>query len=223
MTNTATRLFIVALLVALLSGLTYVVPAWLSPKSVEPPARDFAKMPLQFGPWRGEEVQLDPDIFIATDATFVVERRYRDDENQIVSLHTALYDDPDRGVYHSPMNCYQSAGWEKVDDTPLQLQVGEGSSIRVSLTTWKLKGERVLVMYWYQLGEYILYDRYDLGSVRWRMAGQKTWPTLVKVLLQTPATNPENEAKDRIESFAKYVYQWMNEPAPQPESGSPNQ
>ena len=221
--NTATRLFIVALLAALLYGSTYVAPAWLKlkPPSVKLPERDFRKMPMQFAKWQGEDVPMDPEITRAIGADVVVDRAYRDDQGHVVSLHTALFANPDEGVYHSPINCYRANGWEKLDDTRLQLQVTEESSIPVSLTSWKSEGERILVMYWYQLGEHIIFDRWGLGGVRLEMRGKETWPALCKVLVQTSAADPE--ANNRIQSIAKYVYQWINEPLPQPTSDTANQ
>ena len=61
MMNTTTRLIIVAILVGLLAGSTYILPNSLKPKSVELPTTwDLTDMPLQFGSWQGTEVEPDP-------------------------------------------------------------------------------------------------------------------------------------------------------------------
>ena len=51
----------------------------------------------------------------------------------------------------------------------------------------------MLVVYWYQLGEHVLFGRWDLGlKVRWALAGKPKWPALIKVMLQIPASEPED-------------------------------
>ena len=85
-------------------------------------------------------------------------------------------------------------------------------TIPVSLSTWEQKGERLLVVYWYQLGEHVLFDRWDLGmKIRWSLRGRPKWPALIKVMLQIPAPDPE-EAKPVILDFAKQVAAWENQP-----------
>jgi EpsI family protein len=221
--NTTVRLFIVVSLVGLVATSTYVFPAWLKPKEIRLPDWDLSTFPLQFDSWQGAQVELDEKIMerILRDAEDAVDRAYADDANQAVSLHVALFRDLDRGIIHSPYNCYRGAGWTRIDDTQLMLRVSEESSIPVSLTTWELQGKRVMVMYWYQLDEHILFDRLDLGMARWKMRNKETWPAMVKVLLQTSAADPD-KGKERIQIIAQRAYQWLNRPAPQPGSGTRN-
>ena len=221
MANTAIRLLIASGLVVLLYLGTSLVR---SGKAVigELPERDFQEMPLQFGPWRGEEVELDPRVFMRTGADIVVDRAYRDDTPHPVSVHVALFRDPDVGIFHSPMNCYRVNGWQVEEGARVELQVADNSSIPVSLTTWKREGERILVMYWYQLGEHVVFDRWDLGKVRLKMAGGKTWPALIKVLMQTSAPDLE-EAEVRMRGLAAHVHNWVSEPDRGPTSDSPNE
>lgn len=224
MMNTTTRLIIVAILVGLLAGSTYVLPNSLKPKSIELPTTwDLAEMPLQFGSWQGAEVEVDPKVrdWLLLDADTVVHRAYGDDRNHVVSLHAALFSDLDAGVLHSPINCYRGNGWRELGRTRLMLHVSDETSIPVSLTTWEREGERVLVMYWYQLDEHILFNRWDLLWARVDMRGKETWPPLVKVLLQTPAADAD-KARERIQAIARSAYQWINQPAHQPTPGSPN-
>ena len=213
MVNTTTRIFVAAVLVVLIYCANRAVEASLKLHDVELPKLDFNVMPLKFEQWRGEETDLDSRLFVATGAQTIVNRTYRDNERHTVSSHTAVYGDPDEGIYHSPINCYRTSGWRLVEDTRESMPVGKDASILVRLTLWEREGERVAVLYWFQLGEHTLFDRYEMGKVRWKMRNLETWPALVKVLLQTPVSgdNDLDRAKERLQSIAKFTYNWINE------------
>lgn len=216
--NTTTRLYVVASLVVLLAGLTYVVPQWLKPKEIRLPQRNIRELPMQFGPWQGTAVKMDPRIAVRLDADMAIDRRYGHPAKQPVSVHVAVFRDLDAGVLHSPFNCYRSTGWEEIDTTRSTLQVADNLTIPVSLSTWQRKGERVVVMYWYQVGDHILFDRWGLWlGVRWKMRGKRTWPALTKVLLQTAATDPTDpsDAIANLEDIARHAYRWLNQPVSQ--------
>jgi EpsI family protein len=221
MTNTTVRLVIVAVLVGLLATLAYAFPRWLSPE-IRPPDRDITEIPRQFGSWQDVEVdEMDPKIkeILLRDADVIEDRHYADEKNNIVSLHMAVFTKLDDGIRHSPFNCYRGQGWRELNRADVMLPVSD-KSIRVSLTTWERDGQRVMVMYWYQFGEHILFDRLDLGKARLKMRGKKTWPAMVKVLLQTSASD-QVLAKRRIEDIAGMAYEWLNQPVDEPNSGSP--
>ena len=99
----------------------------------------------------------------------------------------ASYSDPDAGLYHSPTNCYRSSGWRMVEDSKIErADPRRQPPQRVYLATWEKRGDSILVAYWYRLGDYTLFQRWDMFWVRLAMRGQATWPPMVKVLLQTP-------------------------------------
>ena len=103
-------------------------------------------------------------------------------------MYGAMFSNPRGGVYHTPINCYRSTGWQDTSETREDLEVSDDLTIPVSLSTWEQKGERVLVVYWYQIGEHVLFDRWDLGmKIRWSLRGRPKWPALIKVMLSIPA------------------------------------
>lgn len=214
MGNTAFRIyFLTAVVLA-----TYGAVKWekyaLQPPSVQLPSWTFDDLPLQFGEWRGENTNLDPEIAKAVGAAKdrIVDRAYQDGFGHTITMHTAMFNDPVEGLYHSPLNCYRSNGWERTKLTTEELHLSDGLTIPVSMSTWKLEGRRVLVVYWYQLGEYVLFGRWDLGiKVRWKLAGKSKWPPLIKVMLQIDALEAE-EAKTVIMGFAEQVAGWENHP-----------
>jgi EpsI family protein len=183
---------------------------------VEMPRWTFNELPLQLGDWRGEDTKrLDPELYKATDADVIVNRAYQDGTGHSVSIHTAVFKNPAHGVYHSPMNCYLSAGWQKIKTTMEKLVLPNDVVLPVCLTTWELDNQRLMVVYWYQLGEHVLFGRWDLGlKVRLSLAGRPKWPALIKVMLTIPVRDAE-EAQTVLLGFAKEVAAWENQPAHQ--------
>ncbi len=220
MTNTTLRILIVVFFVGLLAGSTYVMPQWMQPKNVLLPDWDLAEMPLQFGSWQGVEKELDPKVTRALNADRTVDREYRHAKYPVVALHVAFFCNLDEGVRHSPINCYRGQGWQEIDRTSVNLRVPDKPAIPVSLTTWEQDGERVLVMYWFQLDEHIILDRSGLAKARWKMRNKETWPALAKVLLQSPVAD-EDKTREGMLAIATKAYEWLNQTAHQPTSGSP--
>ena len=210
MNSTAKRLYIVTMIILATYGISYLVKAGIEPPEVEMPTWTFREMPLQLEKWRGEDTQLDPKIAEATGADVIVDRIYRDDMGSVVSLHTAMFKDSPEGVMHTPTNCYRANGWNLVKDAREKVTVSDNLTIPVAVTTWEKSGERVIVVYWYQLGENVVYDRLGLGNLRWRMPGKSKWPVSIKVMLQISVTDPD-ETKSLIMGFAERVAKWLNQ------------
>jgi EpsI family protein len=208
---TSIRIIIVALIILAVYLVATYLQAALDPPEVEMPDWTFKQLPIQLGDWRGEDKETDKKIFIATGATIVVDRLYQDAAGHGIIMHTGFFKDPAAGVYHSPMNCYRSNGWALKSQGTEKVQITDNKTLEVSFTTWERERDRVYVVFWYQLGEHLLYGRSDLGfKVRWALRGQPQWPVLIKVMLQIPAPAESEEAKPLILDFTKQVATWMN-------------
>jgi len=209
--GTAVRVLIVAALIPITYGGACLVRTALEPPGVDMPDWTFRELPVQIGNWHGEATKLDPKIALATGATTIVDRAYRDDSGHVISMHTAMFDNPTDGVMHTPLICYRSAGWAKLSEDRVNLQVFDNLPIPVSVSKWEREGEKVLVVYWYQLGEHVLFGRWDLGAkVRWSLAGKPKWPALIKVMLQIPAIEGE-DTRSSILGFAEQIAKWENQ------------
>ena len=68
-----------------------------------------------------------------------------------------------------------------------------------------------LFVLWGAILGHLLYDRLDLGNLRWKMRGQSTWPVLVKVLVRFPLGNPDTTKKTLL-GFMEEVGKWLNQP-----------
>jgi EpsI family protein len=205
------RILVIAVIVLAVSLGAKYMKTILEPPKVEMPAWSFHDLPRQIGSWQGEDKEIDQNIFIATGAAITVDRVYQDISNHSINMHTAFFEDPSVGVYHSPLNCYRANGWTLKNKTSENLAISNDKTLEVSFSVWEHENDRKFVVYWYQLGEYLLYDRADLGfKIRWAMRGQPVWPVLIKVMLEIPAPVESDESKTLILDFAKQVATWMN-------------
>ncbi|MDZ7617828.1 MAG: exosortase-associated EpsI family protein, partial [Patescibacteria group bacterium] len=141
----------------------------------------------------------------------VSDREYTDREDKVVSAHTALFTDFDEAIIvHLPSRCYSAAGWNLLGAEKRDLVVPGVPPVKVEISTWEFEGLRVKVLYWYQLGEHTVLDRFDLSKARMAFAGHKTWPAMVKVMLQTSAD--QGPAADvRLLDVARNIRQWLYE------------
>ena len=200
-----------AAMVALVYGVVYVARASVKPPEVVFPPWSLDDLPMRLGAWTGEVTQLDPRIVRATQAAYVTDRLYRDGSRQMVSVHTAMYRDHAAGVYHTPINCYRAAGWRMVEETQDDLPCGGDRTIPVRISNWDREGEQIVVIYWYELGEHVLFDRFGFGTLRLTaMRGKKTWPPLIKVMLQIPAAGDAKKARERGLNLAELIARWLH-------------
>jgi EpsI family protein len=225
MKSTAMRLFLVAVLVALITWGSSMARSGLKPPQVKLPDKDFQKLPLQLAAWQGEDLALDPKVYESVGADIIVNRSYHDEAGHVVKLHVAVFSDPDTGVFHSPPNCYRAHGWTPGAEEKMLLQVGDQKTIEGDASTWDAESAHVALLYWYQLGDHILYDRFGLGGVRWALRGQEVWPALIKVLLETPTSGDPVEDKERLRDVGERIYRWINDsaapPAAEPAAADP--
>jgi EpsI family protein len=211
MNNVAKRVYAVVVIVAAIYGINRLVQAGLEPPEVEMPSWTVHDAPLELGNWRGHRTQLDPKIAAATGADLIEDRAYRNEIGQVVTLHTAMFQKPAAGVRHSPGLCYNANGWKWRGETRENVQVSEDLTIPVNVTTWEKESDTILVAYWYQLGQHILYDRASMGVARLALRGMPKWPVMVKVMIQISVADP-NESKAVLLGFVERYAAWLNQP-----------
>jgi EpsI family protein len=212
MNSLAVRVYAVVGVVLVAYGISYLVQVATEPPEIEQPNWTIRELPLQLGAWHGEDFEMDPKLAVATGADVIVNRMYRDNSGHTVSLHTASFLNPAEGIYHNPLNCYAANGWLKTEEKFEEVKVADDLSIVVRLTTWEKENEKIRVLYWFQLGRHLLYERFDLGTIRWSMRGQPTWPILVKVMVQINMSEG-TDTKTAVLGFARQLAQWLNQPA----------
>ncbi|MGA2618512.1 MAG: exosortase C-terminal domain/associated protein EpsI [Thermoguttaceae bacterium] len=199
---TAVRLAMVAALVVLFEIGAHLAPTLFRPKEVDMPAAGLETIARRFGSWSGTDEELGSEQFTRSEAQQAVARKYRDLMGRQISFLAALYANPAQGLYHSPTNCYRSNGWTRLSQQLVTFATKGRPEITASLSTWEKTGDRVLVLYWYELGDHILFERGDLFPVQLSMVGRKRWPPMYKVLLETPASG---SAQAQLLEFAGFV------------------
>lgn len=216
MMNTAIRIAIVVVL-ALVVHLGYLfVRSRGMPTAYRPLQRDPNGMPIRFedpdslARWEGKKVAMDPEISGAVDADIVVERLYKDILGHPISLHANVVSHYEHYLQHHPAHCYTTHGFRQVDEKRVELELDDTEHTEVELLTMDSEGNRVLVLYWYQIGDQIVFNGSELRTARYGLRGQKTWPNLIKVLMQTPAPDVDR-AEKRLLDFAKLVYAWTKD------------
>jgi len=190
----------------------------LRPRSVASAEHDVHDMPYVLGEWQGRDEPLDEKVVEAIGTDIVANRVYRNARGGAVSLHSALFAEYDKGVEHHPYNCLRCQEWRLAEQKDMPLDVGDGKSVTIIFSTWERGNDRLYVAYWYQLDEYIILSRVDLGKVRWQMGRREAWPVLAKFLLQTSAPDAD-QAEARLKSLAEKAFCWardnLNQAPPQ--------
>ena len=204
------RLVLAAVLVACGSlGIFVVQRSLLGVPPVRPLPEDIRRLPLRLEKWLGQEQQLDSDVFVHIGADVALGRAYHDDADHEIRTHLAVFGSkPDEGVYHAPTNCYPSSGWTLLEQSMAAVPIPGHKEQMVNVSTWQKKEKTVHVVYWYRMGDYSLFERVDMGKVRWALRGQASWPPLIKVLLETSAAD-KYAARLRILDFAALVQTWL--------------
>jgi EpsI family protein len=110
-----------------------------------------AGLPLQLDAWRGSNgPPLDPEIARVLRADDYVNRVYQRRDGSAAGLWVAFYASQRQGdAIHSPLNCLPGTGWTPLAHTRPVLDVG-GRSFTVNRYLIQKRGERQVVLYWYQ-------------------------------------------------------------------------
>lgn len=111
-----------------LTGATWwqarIVDRWgMSSISVEELQSRFAKVPLQIGPWKGEDLKVTEEITETAGAVVHVSRMYTNEETgQQVNLWLIAGHAKDI-VRHTPDICYPAQGYRQVEPNEIQKQL----------------------------------------------------------------------------------------------------
>ncbi len=206
------RLFITA---AVLLGI-YVGARWAAghgmptePAPLEMKAQD---LPTTLGEWKGADSALDKELFNAVGAETQVDRQYRDGRGRNVSLHFAVFEKSQDGHLqvppHPPENCYPAGGWTLGEPKSVSfVQGGAATENAGKLMPVERRGEKGYVLYWYQIDGTAYYDGNRQRNLLLACRGRPVRPPIVKVMLHTMATDPD-EAEKTLKSLADEVYKW---------------
>jgi hypothetical protein len=174
------------------------------------------------GTWQGKATELDSRTFSASQVDSAVSRIYTKEggEGRKLSFFLAEYTSPNTGLYHNPMNCYRTAEFSQVGSVDwTRLEAPNRPDTQISLTTWKSDktGEKVIVAYWYEVGDYTMFERGDLLKTQWAMLGKSKWPIMFKVLLEMPANDTTgSDPSTELLGMARFVREWLGKDSVRP-------
>ncbi len=190
---------------------TWVAVAWVKRgymcDEIEPLKRDLAELPVQIGEWKGSPYETSEELVGRLHALALVDREYKKANAEPVMLHAVWTDD--YMVMHLPEQCYTLNGWRIDRSEDLKIPVAEGVEFNARLFTFERQGHVIKVLHWYQLGERTFFSNVAFRLARQQLCwGEKKWPALTKVMLQTTAESMQAEV--RIKQFAAYLYCYIN-------------
>ncbi len=176
-------------------------------------------IPKGLGKWEGKDVELDPKVFRATGARYTANRSYHDGTGGELALHLALYTQPGNGLDHQPPHCYLLNGWLQKEVVPMSLKDADGKRFDIWAGRWERDGKKILIAYWYQIDDRIIFNRLDMGLARFEMRNIEVWPPLIKVLLQINTESPAEDI-EQLERVGQEIFDWTNREKPAPAKSS---
>jgi EpsI family protein len=178
------------------------------------PAVPLSAFPLQLEQWRGVNgPELAPEVARVLGADDSINRVYRRPDGTTTGLWVAFYASQRQGdAIHSPLNCLPGTGWTSLQHTRPVLDVN-GRALAVNRYLVQKRGERQLVMYWFQGRGRVIASEYAnkayllVDAVRRR----RTDGALVRVTL--PVSGDERAADraalDFIAALQPQLSRWL--------------
>ncbi len=201
-------LLLCVLVVAVHLGMVWLKRGFEPSAIVQPPV-DISALPLKFGEWEGESIELDERIFARIGAQSYADRVYRAEGRPPVTVHSAMFFRYDQAVIHLPDLCFRAQDYQLESQRSIPVQIGDQTTIPAVLSVWRKANDRLMVVYWYQLDKQVILSRMDLAKARFLLP-RKQWPPMIKFLLQTPLDN-EERAEARLKTIAEHVGRWALE------------
>jgi EpsI family protein len=208
MTN---RLFIAAALIACMYAGTEYFRAFGLPTETKTPEPPLSNMPSMLGNWQNStEHAVAAELEGVSGAAMETVRAYRDPAGHLISLYAGAFEKYGYRILHPPELCYGGTGWRVTSAEPLVLPDGGGASTLTRFETMQHGGQEIYLLYWYQIKDMTFYDGDGQRRAVWKLRGRKTWPPMVKVMLQTSAADAD-QAKELLKSLAVPAKAWVDQ------------
>ena len=113
--------------------------------------RPFERFPFELSGWNGFEAPAFDDATLRVlHADAYLNRVYEHPDNGPASLFVAYYGSQEHGeAIHSPQNCLPGSGWAPVAHSRIALAI-DGADVPLNRYVVERRGERQLVLYWFQ-------------------------------------------------------------------------
>lgn len=162
----------------------------------------------QIGGWQGELPRtIEPEILKVLRADNYLDRIYRNNEGEWISLYVGYFEDQQSGqTIHSPKNCMPGAGWNFLQAEEVTFDI-QSKYPPIKLRALKAilinKEERLLSYYWYQSRGRFLSSEYwhkfylILDAIRYN----RTDGSLVRVLAPLPEKADVEKVDAQLKEF----------------------
>jgi EpsI family protein len=207
----STRLWITA---GILLGASVLLHTLSHGESIVP-RQPLHNLPYTLGTWRGEERPIQERIVQAVGVSDYTNRTYFNRADRSVQLYIGYYTSQRTGdTIHSPKNCLPGAGWDPIHSGYATISLPSGRRIVVNEYVIQQDLDKQLVFYWYQGRGRVMASEYS-GKF-WMMADaisrNRTDGALVR--LNTPMSDGEAKARDRLVMLTELIFPHLGESIP---------
>jgi EpsI family protein len=202
------RILLAVVILVVIQGVAKWVSKGREPDEVRPLAVSLSSLPMRFGTWKGHDEQMDPRLGAAVGAVDVANRQYEEEHGGKIALQIASFTTSENSLPHAPEVCYRQAGWGIVERRIVELRVDDEKTRPAQLLVFDQDRQRIIVLYWYQFGNASVTDVDGLRQSRWAYFGQKSWPPVIKVMVQIPMAPDAVRAEKTIRAFSELVLGW---------------
>lgn len=180
---------------------------------VTKPALPMDSLPSVYEGVTGKNVEVPMDQQKIAGMDQYMYREYRVDSATMFSTYVGYYNRQVQGKsIHSPKNCLPGAGWDIMENAPINLNASDAASPLINRTVLANKGNRALVYYWYQGRGRIASNEY---RVKWDLLRDaalygRTEEALVRIIIFVPPAPVGKDTKVdsalfRADSLARRV------------------
>jgi EpsI family protein len=160
-------------------------------------------LPLHFGEWQGEDMEVDPDVYRILRADIILSRRYRRGQETVEWMVVIARN---RRDIHLPTSCYRVGGWVLSPEHEIELLI-EGQRVPWHEVRVEKEGYAMLVWYtfsngkrttprWLQQQWFMALDQIQRERYPW-----------AQLHLTTPLNRgSESEARQRMEEFLHVAF-----------------
>lgn len=204
--SNCTKLIVLFVFAAIQIGVMWVNAGYRA-DTVSLPETKLTSFPFVVSGWEGEDTEFDTKVFLVLKAEVTVSRSYRMNSEDAISYHNAAWTDQDHLCPHPPELCYTTVGWGIKKEKTVELKLSTAPPVNARLLTLENEGQRINVLYWYQMGKHVFWNRNGAKIAKRDFWGKKTVPATLKFMLQNRASQGDSDEESLV-AFAEEVYAW---------------
>lgn len=168
--------------------------------------RPLSSVPLEIGPWKGSEIEMNERVITVAGCDDYICRRYVDEMTQReVGVYVAYAARPARMLGHRPEVCYPSHGWTPGEVRKESVRLDDGTALDYLMRTVSRADqprERLVVLNYYILEGRCVTDWQDFWGPRYRLPNLSRDPNFYVAQVQITATVPMGLSPAGVEKQA---------------------